>query len=1339
MKKLVLSVLLAVIMLVSALPMVLPTFAATENVFTEADYNALYVQSGLEMAADFFRNNEYWGGEVEQPPVGPGANTAYPWDVDGDGTIEAGETIDLTVPENQYAADGANPSAAFLAAQTEWSKTHSAYLNSFVWTTGAMKFKTFIRVKTATSNAFSGSGNLPSAEVSPVIMHEGYVQMETKHNSNGGIAFDGDGAPAGSTASTAQVIMGFDPTNTAYISEKVLVMFHDMRVSFKKAAGADSYNLYTPVCGKYGYAYCVTECTVNGTKVTLGTEAVAGMYYLTKAEAEAAAKVLAGKDPVAVGSTNVYTAEDGKTYAVLKATVAVTEADRAAVSLKQDAATTFTQILSLGDAVNSDVLSIYTQTDKVYEVASNYNEAGSWAKCSYIGYNNTVGDLRMYAFRRYSRALSEDEIVMNHAADLLKWFKLDIKSYAGMSSTDRQLVANELKGFTFESDRAAVAAVLKAACDSVAYDFLLKDLPAGSTAYATAATFVVTAKEFQLSVSTVKLLPEALRTRVYEAVNGFAGIRNELTLQKVIDDKVEEILDTEYSKYKDPNEYDYKDLYVRQDDLYLAIDFFDAKATDDPIYVGVSYDSWNEEYNKYYNLNSELQKWAPGKSGSVRNWQDMGYETLEKAFEAEVKKLYGVSFKSFTDAITSARNNRVETKRENNWSTLTDKYLWKGDPKDFEALDISDKSYPHTNVRTFGDGSLVCTLNNSVMAHLQGNNDNSDVTYQVVGKLAGNWQLRGFRMNFTGNTQVSALQYAGISVTGTAEVPKFTASNMGEGITYASNARPGVTTNYSVDMTVAIDKRAGADSGQYYSYEWNGTKYVVTRVPAGTEGAYGPEVFPGLMDMSIIMNGDVKDTIKNVPYMQNVSDALGNSGANTYYAIRIYTATLTAEEVRQNHFADLAGLYDLDLSHYYRLSEEDRINLHDTMRGIELGTDKDAVVAAYEKAICDNYYYALEAESDAAVAFLDLAEEYFLDITCLLSISAATRERVYTALMTDPDVVAGATWHSLILQGKLVDLRNEIVNEHYAESIVDTLIDLRGYQYNLYGDKPGMRAVFSVNEDRIGLLAGHYPTQNVDITLGMMLLPAANAMDAITVENGEIILPDAVIESTVAYDNAFTDEIFYMDDTPVYTIEYYPEGDAVNDKVAYIGYVCIEIEGEEPVIGYARYNGNIAKGNAFSLTDFAVYAKENLGMAHKNVQVLTNAANDEGYVSLIAGRADISEYVICLTDKNVQAVDSLQALLDEYVGITLEEVNTEKLPTAEHVIYVGICDTVHEGKDLYGIEARGNNLYLFFNDAANADATIARLATLFDMAYAEGYYHIAEGASYVYHARGLAD
>ena len=244
MKKRVLSVLLAVIMLVSAVPMVLPTFAATENEFTEADYNALYVQNGLEMGADFFRTNQYWGGAVVQPPVGPAANTAYPWDVNGDGVVSDGETIDLTDPENRVTEDGSSRSAAFAAAQADWVTAHNAYMNAFVWTSGSMNFLTFTRTEVK---------YLPY-EQSPVIMHEGYVQMGKVHNQNGGIGFNNDGAPAGSTAATAQTILGFDSANTGYVGEHVLVMFHDLRVSFMKNAGADAYTMKNAIARAIRFA-----------------------------------------------------------------------------------------------------------------------------------------------------------------------------------------------------------------------------------------------------------------------------------------------------------------------------------------------------------------------------------------------------------------------------------------------------------------------------------------------------------------------------------------------------------------------------------------------------------------------------------------------------------------------------------------------------------------------------------------------------------------------------------------------------------------------------------------------------------------------------------------------------------------------------------------------------------------------------------------------------------------------------------------------------------------------------------------------------------------------------
>ncbi|MBO7763058.1 MAG: hypothetical protein J6T24_09700, partial [Clostridia bacterium] len=67
MKRRILSLVLLVATVLTALPLtVLPAIAveAEKPTYTEEDYNALYVQDGLVLAADFYRTNAYWGKEA---------------------------------------------------------------------------------------------------------------------------------------------------------------------------------------------------------------------------------------------------------------------------------------------------------------------------------------------------------------------------------------------------------------------------------------------------------------------------------------------------------------------------------------------------------------------------------------------------------------------------------------------------------------------------------------------------------------------------------------------------------------------------------------------------------------------------------------------------------------------------------------------------------------------------------------------------------------------------------------------------------------------------------------------------------------------------------------------------------------------------------------------------------------------------------------------------------------------------------------------------------------------------------------------------------------------------
>ena len=72
MKKRLLSMLLLVAMIVTALPLVAFPITATETEkeWTEEDYNAFYVTDGALMIADFFTLNEYWGGTMTFPTWG---------------------------------------------------------------------------------------------------------------------------------------------------------------------------------------------------------------------------------------------------------------------------------------------------------------------------------------------------------------------------------------------------------------------------------------------------------------------------------------------------------------------------------------------------------------------------------------------------------------------------------------------------------------------------------------------------------------------------------------------------------------------------------------------------------------------------------------------------------------------------------------------------------------------------------------------------------------------------------------------------------------------------------------------------------------------------------------------------------------------------------------------------------------------------------------------------------------------------------------------------------------------------------------------------------------------
>ena len=142
MKKRILSLLLAIVTVVTALPLLIFTAMAEEPetvtypTTTEEEYNALYVQEGLTLATDFFFANKHWGKKESNPmPVAPYAMDAYDaeeerWDItyDTDGVTELSRTLNADFKSACTTYFGSTTAATTVSARTwllntVWRKT----------------------------------------------------------------------------------------------------------------------------------------------------------------------------------------------------------------------------------------------------------------------------------------------------------------------------------------------------------------------------------------------------------------------------------------------------------------------------------------------------------------------------------------------------------------------------------------------------------------------------------------------------------------------------------------------------------------------------------------------------------------------------------------------------------------------------------------------------------------------------------------------------------------------------------------------------------------------------------------------------------------------------------------------------------------------------------------------------------------------------------------------------------------------------------------------------------------------------------------------------------------
>ena len=453
-------------------------------------YNALYVQDGLMLAADFFGSNQYWKISYELP-LAPSDNTAYLYDADGDGETESYDLTNATARATKITAEGDKnkDKTVFAVAKDEWQTAYRNYMNNtFRWATdGKMGFGVY-------------GGASETMERAPFYLTDGgYVQFHENYPSGGGIVFTNVSNKL--SAATAQLVLSLSKLNDSAATEPLL--FHNVRTSVLAKNGVVSFKSFSGVSSIGGVHYAEVKLASGETfdHYAFYTSKMMESRALFSADAEAYAAKLT--DEAVDGSVYFAEKKDVATYYIYKQ-VGEKDTFASGVSKNTDAATkdvlvatwylrnepdgkyvlatdpdityaydevfALTQSIQLKDG--DDHFMFRTEDGLVGEINAPYNGSDTVLdeNTHYVGWGTAHKHMKVYAFRQYSRVLSDAEIAQNHFADLAKFYRLDLAGYNMLTDVQKAAAHAAFTAYGLgEQDRDVLQAALTEEC-RVLYD-----------------------------------------------------------------------------------------------------------------------------------------------------------------------------------------------------------------------------------------------------------------------------------------------------------------------------------------------------------------------------------------------------------------------------------------------------------------------------------------------------------------------------------------------------------------------------------------------------------------------------------------------------------------------------------------------------------------------------------------------------------------------------------------------------------------------------------------------------------------------------------------------------
>ncbi len=874
---------------------------------------------------------------------------------------------------------------------------------------------------------------------------------------------------------------------------------------------------------------------------------------------------------------------------------------------------------------------------------------------SEIGYQGGM-KADFYAFRFYSRILSTEEVAQNYFADLAKFYRLDLVGFDILSSDEKaQLYAN-MRAFTLESDRETVQQGYLDTVYAIHYEAL--EALSVSENYR---TFLALCAENGVDPAMLTVFSESAREAAIGQI--LSSLRDPAAYPQhaaVIENLLENALGGSYTAPTFTHD-DYNKIYVHQDRLTSWLDFFQATPADtETLLEGGAKNNVGLTIKNSHGIVKAGQMNTRNETdlqeNPVRSFGDGFFRFGAPTSNISIANVYTVNGETYSETSYLQADYTIEIVMANmtgggNWYQV-------------------DFLRPSSSVKADGSIKFDSTLTSTLHQMKNGN-------WTTTVKSADDAIKE---MKDTENATVIRNDHSFSNSTAHTYVTRLDKSFDYE--TYfwkvEGTGSESVATLISKDDALALYNRMKDVDENIYNFadvvagkDVDPTNAVVN-AHQGTGVNIGPVTLDGVVtklhvyiyegradykvgvDTSTVFEGTNQlYTRQSAPY------GFGTGITGDMYSYRRYDIVLTDEELAQNHFADLAKYYSLDITLYLTMTDAQKAEVHSAMASMMLAADAEEVIAAYKSAVFMALYEdvigqmqeneadfanLIEGDTDGSIFvnrylwFLQVFAFPLIDLSDFVALAPADTLALLDAVAYVADnqiqiyLAAGAADKAY---ADAVNASADVKDQMSANEIVSFL----GYQVRL-GDeaslKAGIRGVFHYDEAAIAALEAQGLTVEIAASVAgdeTVTVPVYKTGDGflapIYEDKKEFVV-------TVLYGEEEQTKAFF-DAALTFSAEVKVSGERAADSSAFSATVTVD--------------GTTATfGDTINVSDlyraFYETAEEVDALTEKVMEI----ANETTYKQITVDGLDLSDFTIRYTESYTQ--EQAQAVADAIYAVT---------------------------------------------------------------------------------------